>query len=69
MRCSVPIREPVLAVRLEITEDVRVERGRLRALEEALDRLREAYWRALEECPRDVAITLTLIARSPREDA
>lgn len=53
------------AVKLQITEDVRAERGRLRALEEALDRLREAYWRAIEEGPRDVAIGITLIARSP----
>jgi hypothetical protein len=58
--------EVLESVRVEITEDMRVERGRLRALNEAIERLREAYWRALEQGPRDVAITLALIARSPR---
>lgn len=52
-------------VRVTLTEDVRAERGRLRALEEALDRIREAYWRSLEEGPRDVRITISLHAERP----
>lgn len=52
-------------VHVTLTEDVRADRGRLRALEEALDRLREAYWRSLEEGPRDVRITLSLRAERP----
>lgn len=48
-----------------IGPEEREQRGRMRALEEALDLLRAAYWRAIEQGGKDVRITIVVRAERP----
>lgn len=55
----------VESVAIEIGPEEREARGRLRVLEESLDLLRAAYWRAIEHGGRDVRITILVRAERP----
>ncbi len=50
----------VEAREITIAPEDRDARGRRRALEEALDEMREAYWHALDQGERRVIVTLSV---------
>lgn len=47
---------------ITIGPEEREQRGRLRAIEEALKELHDAYWRALEHGERRLIVTLSVKA-------